>query len=203
MPIKLVLTVRNFFIENRSFVEDDQDVLNGHVNVGTHRVLRFDLLVHNASAVDLHLGQPDPEPWVDFILNTLHGHPVATTGRRLCFEDIENIDAHAGPPRYTWRDQGLGVGWATRYNAGLPGQFMVLDEVPQGDYRFSAMLRVEELESYAQIHVTAAEITLRLHQQMALELAERPLEVTPHGGYSLAGLQTERVGQPVSNSLAS
>ena len=49
-------------------------------------------------------------------------------------------------------DQGISAGWADLYNAGLPCQYIVIDELPDGDYTLqsttNAMSVVDE-DSYS------------------------------------------------------
>ena len=62
MGVNLVTRVRNFYIQNRSFTASDHDVQDGCVTPGSHRLLRFDFLSHNAGSADLVVGSPAARP---------------------------------------------------------------------------------------------------------------------------------------------
>src|SRR5207247_103888 len=53
--------------------------------------------------------------------------------------DIEHVDPW-GPQqgRYTCSDQGVSAGWSDVYVGTLPCQFIIIDGVPDGDYRVLA-----------------------------------------------------------------
>ncbi len=157
MGANLVTIVRNFRIEEKTFVATDHDLLDACITVGPHRLLRFDLLTHNVGNADLHVGKPADHPEL-FVYSGAHNHchlahfnnfellntasqaVVPGFKQAFCLEDIEQIDAGA-PPRtqtFTCDDQGVSVGWADLYNAGLPCQYVIIDGVPDGDYRLVA-----------------------------------------------------------------
>ena len=57
MGANLVTIIRNFRIETRDFTNnDDGSTLDACVGGGTHRLLRFDFLSHNAGDADLYIG---------------------------------------------------------------------------------------------------------------------------------------------------
>ncbi len=63
MGANLVTIVRNFSIHTQDFTNnDDGSTLDGCVTGGTHRILRFDFLSHNAGDADLYIGPPPPPP---------------------------------------------------------------------------------------------------------------------------------------------
>lgn len=153
MGTNLVTRVRNFYIEQRSFGEDSHEVRDGCVEVGSHRVMRFDFLSYNAGNGDFHIGSPADRPDL-FVLSAAHGHyhipdfnefllfdssgNLATQGYKqaFCAIDLEPIRADAGPAQFTScnDDQGISAGWADVYHASLACQFVVIDNVPDGDY---------------------------------------------------------------------
>ncbi len=157
MGANLVTIVRSFSLETRSFGPSDGDVLDGCVSPGSHRLIRFDFLSHNAGNADLHVGSPSSNPSI-FVWSAAHGHYhlkdfnhyiLLDTSDRLvvpgfkqafCLMDIERTDPTA--PRttgfYTCSDQGVSAGWSDVYSSGLPCQYIIIDGVPDGDYRLVA-----------------------------------------------------------------
>lgn len=154
MGVNLVTRVRGFHIQNRSFTASDHDVQDGCVTPGTHRLLRFDFLSHNAGASDLVVGSPAARPDL-FVWSAGHGHyhlkdfnefllfrangTLATVGYKqaFCAIDIERISASASPSGRFHdcnTNQGISAGWADVYSSGLACQFIVIDGLPDGDY---------------------------------------------------------------------
>jgi len=73
MGVNLVTRVRNFSIDQQTFLPSDHDVQDGCVTPGTHRLLRFDFLSYNAGTSDLVIGSPAARPDL-FIWSPAHGH---------------------------------------------------------------------------------------------------------------------------------
>jgi hypothetical protein len=164
MGANLVTIVRNFSIHTQDFTNnDDGSTLDGCVTGGTHRILRFDFLSHNAGDADLYIGPPPPPPppypppTSLFVWSAAHGHyhikefnqyallntsdlPVMPGFKQaFCLMDIERIDPWAAPnPKYTCGNQGVSAGWSDVYTSSLPCQFITIDGVPDGDYRLLA-----------------------------------------------------------------
>ena len=172
MGANLVTIVRNFRIETRDFTtNDDGSTLDGCIGPGIHRLLRFDFLTHNVGDTDLHVGPPPPRPppypppssiWVwsaahghyhfrDFniyaLLNTLDAVVLPGYKQAFCLMDIERTDPNApsATRRYTCSDQGVSVGWSDVYDSTLPCQFIIIDGVPDGDYRLAATTNYKQL----------------------------------------------------------
>lgn len=154
MGVNLVTRVRNFYIQTRTFTASDHDVQDGCVTPGSHRLLRFDFLSHNAGNADLVVGSPAARPDL-FVWSAGHGHyhlrdfnefllfrsngTLATVGYKqaFCAIDIERISATASPSGRFHdcnSDQGISAGWADVYSSGLACQFIVIDGLPDGDY---------------------------------------------------------------------
>ena len=154
MGANLVPIVRDFSIHTESFSQEDHSVQDGCVTPGTHRVLRFDFLSHNVGDADLVVGAPAARPDL-FVLSDSHGHyhlkdfnefvlydchwNQVTKGYKqaFCLVDIEHRSAW-GPaaPQFTDcnANQGISAGWADLYHKSLACQFIVIDDVPDGDY---------------------------------------------------------------------
>jgi hypothetical protein len=152
--VNLVTRVRKFSIQTQTFSASDHDVQDGCVTPGTHKLLRFDFLSHNAGDADLVIGSPAARPDL-FVWSAAHGHyhlkdfnqfllfdaagNLATVGYKqaFCAIDIERISSLAsasGRFHDCNSNQGISAGWADVYSAFLPCQFIVLDAVPNGDY---------------------------------------------------------------------
>lgn len=154
MGVNLVTRVRNFAISTQTFTTNDHDVQDGCVTPGTHRIMRFDFLSYNAGNSDLVIGSPASRPDL-FVWSAGHGHyhlrdfnefllfnaqgGLATIGYKqaFCAIDIERIGPNASAnARFANcnTDQGISSGWADVYSSGLPCQYIVIDNVPDGDY---------------------------------------------------------------------
>lgn len=154
MGVNLVTRVRNFAISTQTFTANDHDVQDGCVTPGTHRIMRFDFLSYNAGNSDLVIGSPASRPDL-FVWSAGHGHyhlrdfnefllfnaqgGLATIGYKqaFCAIDIERIGPNAsasGRFHNCNSDQGISSGWADVYNSGLACQYIVIDNVPNGDY---------------------------------------------------------------------
>jgi hypothetical protein len=152
--VNLVTRVRNFSIQNQTFSASDHDVQDGCVTPGSHKLLRFDFLSHNAGDADLVVGSPAARPDL-FVWSAAHGHyhlkdfnqfllfnaagNLATIGYKqaFCAIDIERISPTASASARFDNcnvNQGISAGWADVYSAFLACQFIVLDGVADGDY---------------------------------------------------------------------
>lgn len=154
MGVNLVTRVRNFAISTQTFSANDHDVQDGCVTPGTHRIMRFDFLSYNTGNSDLVIGSPASRPDL-FVWSAGHGHyhlrdfnefllfnvqgGLATIGYKqaFCAIDIERIGPNAsasGRFHNCNSDQGISSGWADVYSSGLACQYIVIDNVPNGDY---------------------------------------------------------------------
>lgn len=158
MGVNLVPSVDNFAVTRETFTDSSHDVLDGAVTPGAHRLLRFDFLLHNAGDTDLVAGAPADRPDL-FVLSAGHNHyhlrdfnefklfnasgqEVAIGYKQaFCLEDHVQIDPLAkADAQFTDCNvaQGLSAGWADVYEASLPGQYIVIDGLPSGDYTLQA-----------------------------------------------------------------
>ena len=169
MAVNLVTRVRNFAISTQTFGPNDHDVQDGCVTPGTHRIMRFDFLSYNAGTSDLVIGSPAARPDL-FVWSAGHGHyhlrdfnefllfnaqgGLATIGYKqaFCAIDIERIGPQASPTGQFHdcnSDQGISAGWADVYNASLPCQYIVIDNVPDGDYTLQSTTNASHVVSEA------------------------------------------------------
>ena len=165
MGVNLVTRVRNFAISTQTFSANDHDVQDGCVTPGSHRIMRFDFLSYNAGSSDLVIGSPAARPDL-FVWSAGHGHyhlrdfneflffdangALATIGYKqaFCAIDIERIGPNASAnARFANcnSDQGISSGWADVYSSGLPCQYIVIDNVPNGDYTLQSTTNAKHI----------------------------------------------------------
>jgi hypothetical protein len=155
MAARILPIVRNLTVSTEEFTVGSRDVLDGCVATGPHRLLRFDILCHNAGDADLVLEPPGTRPdlfefspedgryrlrdFVHVALEDAAGNPIGESHKRsFCLIDVERIEPGAREaPQFTDCNvrQGISAGWADVYRRHLPCQYVVIDEVPDGDYR--------------------------------------------------------------------
>jgi hypothetical protein len=160
MGANLIPIVRNFRIARE--IADQHSIDDGCLTPGVHRLLRFDFLTHNIADHDLVVGDPADHPeW--FMLSDSHGHyhlidfneflltdssgtEIAGAKQAFCLMDIEHSSPW-GPrnPRYHCGYQGVSAGWADVYHSGLPCQFVVIDDVPDGLYVLKSTTNAQQL----------------------------------------------------------
>ena len=154
MGANLVTIVRNFAISTENFAANSHDVQDGCVTPGSHRIMRFDFLSHNAGDADIVVGSPAARPDL-FVWSAAHGHYhlkdfnefnlYDTSGQKVqighkqafCLIDVERIHPTArADAQFNGCNvnQGISAGWADLYNAGLACQYIVIDGIANGDY---------------------------------------------------------------------
>ena len=142
-------------IVDRLFEVGDCELIEGSVGgTGYRRLLRFDIVIINAGASDLRVGNPtDPAnpyaPWFEFAPCHSHYHirdfsdykllnldgSVAVQGHKqaFCLEDILKY-SHNPSSGYTCGNQGITSGWGDWYFKQLSGQWIDITGAPEGDY---------------------------------------------------------------------
>ncbi len=126
------------------------------------RLLRFTTRTPNIGEGALHLGQPGRNPeyytfsechnhyhfnsYAKYELVDLAGNVVAGGGKRaFALIDYEREDPNAGLPRYTIGSQGISVGWADVYRAGLECQWIDVTDISPGEYVLEVEVNPERL----------------------------------------------------------
>lgn len=191
MSVNLVTRVRNFAISSQTFSTNDHDVQDGCVTPGTHKIMRFDFLSYNAGSSDLVIGSPASRPDL-FIWSAGHGHyhlrdfnefllftsqgGLATIGYKqaFCAIDIERIGPNAsasGRFHGCNDDQGISAGWADVYNSGLPCQYIVIDNVPNGDYTLQSTTNAKHVVGEACFGDNTEWTGLRIQGSTVTEIA--------------------------------
>jgi hypothetical protein len=140
-------------------------VVEGLVQSGTRRLMRFGIEVRNAGTGDLFFGDPARNPlftyapchghyhFDDFALYRLVDSSGQTVGTGLkvgfCLADYSRWDPSANPnPRYYFKEcnpQGIQAGWSDKYLPFLDGQWVDITGVPAGTYTLELTVDPENL----------------------------------------------------------
>jgi Lysyl oxidase len=187
MGANLVPIVRNFYIKHEQ--SDQHSIDDGCVDPGWHKLLRFDFLSHNIGDEDFVVGAPSEHPeW--FVESASHGHyhlkdfnefvllsggEEVTRGYKqaFCLIDLEHRSPW-GPSNKQFTDcntnQGVSSGWADLYNSGLACQFIVIDDVPDGDYVLRSTTNAQHLLPEDTYDDNTIYTFLRIHSDTVVEL---------------------------------
>src|SRR5439155_1220797 len=126
-------------------------VVEGMVQAGTRKLLRFSTETRNQGTADIFLGNPASNPL--FVWAPCHGHyhfnnyasyrlldsngQSAATGLKIGFCLLDSIRWSPSAPssaRYTCSNQGIQRGWGDLYDSTLDGQWIDITDVPDGNY---------------------------------------------------------------------
>lgn len=147
----------NPYITNESFEPSSCEVQEGMITPGAHRLLRFTTESRNVGASDLVVPSPQGNP--NFEYQACHGHyhfkgfasyrlldandNVVQLGNKVSFCLLDVVrwnNTAARTPIYTCNRQGIQDGWSDIYDSGLPGQWVVIDGVPAGNYQLEVTM---------------------------------------------------------------
>ncbi len=150
----------NYIITNITFIATNCAVVEGCVQAGDRRIIRFTGETRNIGLADLVMGSPTNNPLFEF--SPCHGHYhfhdyaeyrlVTTNGQQaavglkagFCLLDSFRWDPSAFPTRvYDCEFQGLQKGWADSYPGTLDCQWIDITDTQPGSYQL-------ELESNPQ-----------------------------------------------------
>ncbi|WP_247729305.1 lysyl oxidase family protein [Halovivax limisalsi] len=161
--VNFVPGIEDFTISTEEFDRSSPDVEDGYVTPGEHRLLRFDMIIYNVGAADAELGRPENRPDL-FVHSDSHGHAhlkgfntytlfdesggKMDVGKKqtFCLRDNFRIPQRSNvssSPQYDCDYQGISAGWADVYDSSLPGQYLVIDGVPDGNYTLQATTNAE------------------------------------------------------------
>lgn len=156
--VNFVPGLRDFSISTESFDASSSDVEDGHVTPGEHRLLRFDTIIYNVGDADAEIGRPEDHPDL-FEHSDSHGHAhmkgfneyilvnqsgdTMDAGKKqtFCLRDNFRIPSRSNASNSSQYDcdyQGISAGWADVYDSTLPGQYLVIDGLPDGEYTLRA-----------------------------------------------------------------
>ena len=153
--------VRNFEISTEEFDESSLDVEDGYVTPGERRLLRFDMIIHNVGDEDAELGYPEDNPDI-FKFSESHNHyhledfveyklfdesdDEVAVERKQAFclrDDFQTRSNASSSAQFDCDYQGISAGWADVYPASLPGQYLVIGDLPDGEYTLQATTNPE------------------------------------------------------------
>jgi hypothetical protein len=189
----------NFYIQTTAFSSTTPDVVDGCIQPGKHRILRFDFLVHNAGHRDLVLGSPAEQPEL-FVWSSGHDHyhikdfneyqlvdrygMWVTSGSKqpFCLFDNRRITDWASRTRKFRRgdcntNQGISAGWADLYNGDLVCQFIAIDRVQDGDYALLASTNTQRIVEEGDYQDNTACIGLRIRGNRVTRIPHRVCRV--------------------------
>src|SRR5438132_9748728 len=126
-------------------------VVEGLVQAGTRKLLRFSTETRNQGTADISLGNPATNP--QFVWAPCHGHyhfnnyanyrllnsngQSVATGLKIGFCLLDSIRWEANAPsnpKYDCGNQGIQKGWGDVYDSTLDGQWIDITGVPDGNY---------------------------------------------------------------------
>lgn len=168
LAIDAEVLAKTWRVEVLDFPPDACEIFEGCVGgPGSRTLLRFDVRTPNVGEGDLYLGTPENSGLFQF--SQCHGHYHFTSyadyrlfdgggtevafghKQAFCLMDTEpNTDPPMGDAKYTCAFQGIQAGWADRYAAELPCQWVDVTGVPPGNYTLHVTL------NYAKVLVEAS-----------------------------------------------
>ena len=87
-----------------------------------------------------------PYGYADFRLLDAGGTAVATARKQaFCLMDDFDVAQSGTAPRYNCGNQGISVGWADTYAAGLDCEWIDVTDVPAGDYTLQIEIGADHL----------------------------------------------------------
>lgn len=159
--VNFVPGVRDFSISTEKFDESSTDVEDGFVTPGEHRLLRFDTIIYNLGDADAELGHPENRS-DQFEYSDSHNHThlkgfnkyalfdesgdEMDMGKKQTFclrDDFQTRSNASSSAKFNCDYQGISAGWADVYPASLPGQYLVIDGLPDGEYTLHATTNAE------------------------------------------------------------
>ncbi len=161
--VNFVPGVREFTISTEYFNESSADVEDGFLTPGEHRLLRFDMIIYNAGDRDAELGNPMDRPDLyEYSESHDHAHlkgfnkyalidesgDTMGVGKKqtFCLRDNFRMSSRPnadGSAQFDCDYQGISAGWADVYDSSLPGQYLVIDTLPDGVYTLRATTNAE------------------------------------------------------------
>ncbi len=154
MGVNLIPTIEEFSISQLN--QNDQSYQLGCIERTKHRVLRFTLQLHNEGDKDLVIGNPADRPdlfvhepgglfeyhfkekFYTFQLKDDSGN-IKSEGYKVAFCLMDGV-------RFDCSNQGVSAGNRDTYGAGLPCQFVAIDELPNGEYILEATANAYSVE---------------------------------------------------------
>jgi Lysyl oxidase len=164
MGVDLVGKLDGFSVSRENFGREDHSVEYGCIDAGNHRVLRFNMITLNKGSTDLVIGDPrdsniqkkffDPEkkelteglgykfkkqPFFVYLLrNDDSSVKVSGYKEAFCFDGLDPMSCY---------NQGLAAGGKRedRYESDMACQFVVIDDLSDGEYVLEATVNAQRL----------------------------------------------------------
>jgi subtilisin-like proprotein convertase family protein len=147
----LVASAVNPQITTETFAASSCAVMEGLIQAGTRRLIRFSTQTENQGTADLYLGNPANNPL--FVWAPCHAHyhfnnymayrlrdangQIAAVGLKVgfCILDVFRWDPNAASTTlYSCTNQGIQRGWGDLYGPTLDGQWIDITGLPDGSY---------------------------------------------------------------------
>jgi hypothetical protein len=151
----LTPAVYNFAIDV-GYIGEATEVQDGCIPNGTHNLLRFDFYSKNIGDADFIAGKPITRPDL-FYYHLSHHHfhmrefnqyrlisangnlVIPSTKPGFCLADVVELIPNAAPQQFSLTCaqnavMGITAGWADVYTADLTCQYLVIDDIADGDY---------------------------------------------------------------------
>lgn len=188
--VNFVPGIRNFRISTEVFDESSPDVEDGFVTPGEHRLLRFDMIIYNVGDTDAELGNPLDRPDL-YEYSDSHGHAhlkgfnkyvlFDESGTKMdvgkkqtfCLRDNFRISSRSNAsssPQFDCDYQGISAGWADVYDSSLPGQYLVIDSLPDGEYTLQATTNAERTIDESCTGDNTVRVGLRINNNTVSEI---------------------------------
>jgi subtilisin-like proprotein convertase family protein len=154
-------------------------VVEGLVQSGTRKLLRFSTETRNQGTADIFLGNPASNPL--FVYAPCHGHyhfnnyasyrlldsnnQSVANGLKIGFCLLDSIRWSSTAPssaRYTCSNQGIQRGWGDLYDSTLDGQWIDITSVPDGNYTLELEVNPQHIlqESDYSNNITRVGVTI-------------------------------------------
>jgi hypothetical protein len=154
-------------------------VVEGMVQTGTRKLLRFSTETRNQGTADIFLGNPASNPL--FVYAPCHGHyhfnnyanyrlldsnnQSVANGLKIGFCLLDSIRWSSSAPssaRYTCSNQGIQRGWGDLYDSTLDGQWIDITGVPDGNYTLELEVNPQHIlqESDYSNNITRVGVTI-------------------------------------------
>ncbi|HSU53204.1 MAG TPA: lysyl oxidase family protein, partial [Candidatus Dormibacteraeota bacterium] len=149
--LSIVGSAVNPRITTESFAANTCAVMEGLIQAGTRRLIRFDTETENQGNADLFFGNPASNPL--FVWAPCHAHyhfqnymsyrlrdaqgRLAAVGLKVgfCILDVFRWNPNSsGAAKYTCSNQGIQTGWGDLYDSTLDGQWIDITGLPDGNY---------------------------------------------------------------------
>jgi subtilisin-like proprotein convertase family protein len=149
--LSIVASALNPRITTETFGSGSCAVVEGLIQAGTRRLIRFDTETENSGTADLFFGDPSANPL--FVWAACHAHyhfqnymayrlrdssgRLVALGLKVGFCVLDVFRWSSGAPnsaKYSCNNQGIQVGWGDLYDSTLDGQWIDITGLPDGNY---------------------------------------------------------------------